>query len=88
MPISNDLLEILCCPNTKVPIEMLDSERLEKLNRQVQAGAVKYADGAAVDKPLQEALITQDDQTIYRIDDDIPVMLVDKAIAVRQLSDF
>ena len=87
MPISQDLLEILCCPKTKVPVEMLPADKLAKLNERIAAGAVKYADGSAVDKPLQEGLITEDNQTIYRIDDDIPVMLVDQAISAKQLEE-
>jgi uncharacterized protein YbaR (Trm112 family) len=34
---------------------------------------------------LQEGLITEDGQTIYRIDDGIPVMLIDKGIPANQL---
>ena len=33
-----------------------------------------------VETPLQEGLITTDNETIYRIDDNIPVMLVDQGI--------
>jgi uncharacterized protein YbaR (Trm112 family) len=33
-------------------------------------------------------LITRDRHTIYRIDDDIPVMLADEAVATAQLGDF
>ncbi|MCG8652574.1 MAG: hypothetical protein MI861_22225 [Pirellulales bacterium] len=88
MPISEDLLEILCCPKTKVPVEMLPADKLEKLNAEITAGAVKYVDESAVDQPLQEGLITEDGQTVYRIDDDIPVMLIDKGIATRQIDDW
>ena len=88
MPISSDLLKILCCPQTKVPVEVLPEEKLTKLNAQIQAGAVSFVDGAVVDKPLQEALITEDNQTIYRIEDDIPVMLVDQGIQTRQIPDW
>lgn len=88
MPISDDLLEILCCPKTKVPVEVLSSEKLEKLNAEVSAGKVKYVDESVVDQPLQEGLITEDGQTVYRIDDDIPVMLIDKGIATRQIDDW
>ena len=88
MPISPDLLEILCCPETKVPVEMLDAERLAKLNSQIEAGAVKYVDDSKVESPLQEGLVTEDSKTVYRIDDDIPVMLVDQGIETSQLSDF
>ena len=88
MPISEDLLQILCCPKTKVPVEMLSAEKLEKLNAEIAAGNVKYIDESAVDQPLQEGLITTDGQTVYRIDDDIPVMLIDQGIATRQIEDW
>jgi len=76
MPISEDLLQILCCPRTKVP----------DLNEQVAKGAVKYHDGSTVEKALDEGLVTEDGKTVYRIDDGIPVMLVDQGIPTDQLN--
>ena len=64
---------------------MVGSERLDQLNAAVAAGSVRYADGALVEDSLDEALVTTDGQTIYRIDDGIPVMLVDRAIPAEQL---
>jgi len=87
VPISNDLLEILCCPKTKVPVVMLGDEQLERLNTRITQGQVKYVDSGSVDEPLQEGLVTEDDLTIYRIDDGIPVMLIDKGISTSQLQD-
>ena len=80
MPISQDLLEILCCPRTRVPVEMLSQELLGELNEKIEHGAVKYYDGKPVDKPLQEGLVTEDGAVVYRIDDNIPVMLVEQGI--------
>ena len=88
MPISEDLLEILCCPETKVPVEMLSSDQLAKVNAAISAGNVSSVGGDKLAKPLQEGLITTDGKTIYRIDDNIPVMLVDQGIATRQLADW
>lgn len=88
MPISEDLLEILCCPETKVPVEMLSSDQLSQLNAEIAAGKVTAVGGDKVAKPLQEGLITTDGKTIYRIDDNIPVMLVDQGIATRQLENW
>jgi uncharacterized protein YbaR (Trm112 family) len=85
MPISQELLEILCCPRTKVPVRILPADHLAKLNEQIAKGSVKYYDGNAVDKPLDEGLITDDGQVIYRIDDGIPVMLVDQGIPAGQI---
>ncbi len=84
MPISQELLQILCCPRTKTPVVMLGSERLARLNAAVEAGYLRYADGAAVEEPLEEGLVTTDGLTVYRIDDGIPVMLVEQAIPADQ----
>ncbi|HUG82193.1 MAG TPA: hypothetical protein VML01_11050 [Bryobacterales bacterium] len=83
MPISEDLLEILCCPRTKVPVRMLPAEQLASLNARIAQGGVTHQDGSPVETPLQEGLITEDGETVYRIDDDIPVMLVDQGIPGR-----
>lgn len=85
MPISEDLLQILCCPRTKVPVQMLSAEQLAKLNEAISKGAVKNHEGAPVETPLQEGLVTEDGKTVYRIDDSIPVMLVDQGISTEQL---
>ncbi len=85
VPIPDDLLEILCCPSARTPLEHLDRELLEGLNAAIEGGRVRYADGSAVEETVAEALVTTDGRTIYRIDDSIPVMLVDRAIATDQL---
>ncbi|MDA1313215.1 MAG: Trm112 family protein [Acidobacteria bacterium] len=83
MPISEDLLEILCCPRTKVPVQVLPADQLASLNERIAQGGVTHQDGSPVATPLQEGLITEDGETVYRIEDDIPVMLVDQGIPGR-----
>lgn len=85
MPISQQLLEILCCPSTRTPVAMLDRKRLLALNRAVRSGNLLYSDGSPVQAPLDEALVTTDGSTVYRIDESIPVMLVERAIPTAQL---
>ncbi len=84
--IDRELLEILCCPKTKVPVEMLSEDKLKAVNDRIGRGKVKTADGSKVDKPLDAGLITEDGKTIYRIDDDIPIMLIDEGIPADQIA--
>ncbi len=84
--IDRELLEILCCPKTKVPVEMLSEDKLKAVNDRIGRGEVKTVDGSKVDKPLDAGLITEDGKTIYRIDDDIPIMLIDEGIPADQIS--
>ena len=80
MPLPKELLDILCCPKTKVSVEMLSDAGLKELNRKIEDGTLCFVDGTPVEQPLKEALVTTDGKTVYRIDDDIPIMLVEKGI--------
>ncbi|HEX4480606.1 MAG TPA: Trm112 family protein [Rudaea sp.] len=82
------LLDILCCPATKVPVRPLGRTELDALNRSIAAGGVNTVQHMPVGSALQAGLITTDGKLIYRIEDDIPVMLANEAIATVQLSDF
>jgi uncharacterized protein YbaR (Trm112 family) len=82
------LLDILCCPTTRQSLALLDSQALEALNRAIGAGAVKRADGTVQAEPLREALLTRDRKTVYRVDDGIPVLLAEEAIATAQIDGF
>jgi len=85
LSVDKKLLEILVCPTTKVPVKRLAGDRLAILNRCIEAGEVRRADGSAVAEPLAEALITDDGRTVYPVEDDIPIMLEDQAIAANQV---
>ncbi|MET0893203.1 MAG: Trm112 family protein [Pseudoxanthomonas sp.] len=82
------LLDLLCCPVTRQPLALLDAPGLEALNRGIAAGGVKRADDTAQPDALREALLTRDRKTIYRVDDGIPVLLAEEAIATAQLEGF
>ncbi|MDX1513140.1 MAG: Trm112 family protein [Gammaproteobacteria bacterium] len=86
MSIDKGLLDILCCPVTKTPVKPLPADRLAIINREIEKGEIKYVDGSAVEEPLEEALITTDGKTVYRIDDGIPIMLEDQGIIANQVS--
>lgn len=82
------LLDILCDPVSKTPLRMLSSAELDALNRAVQAGSLDTVRGEKVANPIAAGLITVDGKVVYRIEDDIPVMLPDEGIGTLQLADF
>jgi uncharacterized protein len=82
------LLDILCCPVSKVPVKSLNKNQLDALNAAVARGDIRTTVGEPVKEPLQSGLITMDAKVIYRVEDDIPVMLADQAIGTTQLHDF
>ena len=88
MAVDGRLLEILCCPVTKVPVRRLAKDKLAVLNESVKQGEVRYLDGAPVDSELSEALITENGTSVYRVDDGIPIMLEEMGIPTSQLDSF
>jgi uncharacterized protein YbaR (Trm112 family) len=88
MSLDKRLLEILCCPSTKQPVFPLSTAQLDALNRAVKSGNLVGADGEKISHPMTAGLITRDGRTVYRVEDGIPVMLVDQAIALSQVDNF
>jgi uncharacterized protein YbaR (Trm112 family) len=76
------LLDLLVCPATRQPLALLDRPGLEALNASIAAGGVRRVDDSPQTEPVREALITRDRKTLYRIDDGIPVLLIEEGIVV------
>ena len=82
------LLDILACPATRQPLALLESRGLDALNRAIAAGGILRVDDSPQSEPLREALVTRDRKLVYRVDDGIPVLLVEEAIGTGQIAEF
>jgi uncharacterized protein YbaR (Trm112 family) len=82
------LLDLLVSPGTRQPLFLLDSAGLEALNRAIAGGNIARADGSIQSQALREALVTSDRKQVFRVEDGIPVLLTDEAIATAQIADF
>ncbi|HEY5850996.1 MAG TPA: Trm112 family protein [Lysobacter sp.] len=82
------LLDLLVCPTTRQPLQLLDSRGLQALNAAIQAGGIVRGDGSAQAEAVKEVLVTRDRKIAYRIDDGIPVLLAEEAIATAQVDAF
>ena len=82
------LLDLLCSPDTRQPLALLEARGLDALNRAIAAGQVLRGDGSAQAQPLREALVSRDRKQVFRIDDGIPVLLADQAIPTTQVEGF
>lgn len=82
------LLDLLCCPSTRQALALADSRDLDAINHAIAAGGVLRADESPQTTALREALVTRDRKTVYRVDDGIPVLLAEEAIATRQIEGF
>jgi len=81
------LFDIICCPTTKLPLELLAMDRLDNLNAAIRAGAIKNQTAAQVSDELSEALITRDGRRVYPVRDGIPILLEEECIDWNQVAD-
>jgi len=79
------LLSILCCPVTHKGLSLARADQLATINAAISAGKLSNRDGDALDRNLQEALVTDDGKTMYPVDDGIPVLLEGEGVALDQL---
>src|SRR5690606_6126467 len=81
------LLDIVCCPVTRSPLELLPEHELARLNERIAAGRIKNRDDAVVTEPLAQALVTRSAKLVYPVRDGIPVLLEDQAMPLTQLEE-
>jgi len=78
--VSQELLDILVCPETRKPVALADAQTIASLNAKIRAGELRNRGGTKVEKELSEGLLREDGKVLYPIDDGIPVMLIDESI--------
>ncbi len=76
MAVDAELLEILVCPKTKGPLELVP------LPEAVRSELVeKYREHFRDEEPVvEQGLFSPDSQLVYPIVSDIPIMLIDEAL--------
>ena len=78
-----DLLALLRCPATRQPLALAERAVIERLNAQAAAGQLRNAAGHSVTIKLDDGLVRADGAALYPVRNNVPVLLVDEAIALR-----
>jgi uncharacterized protein YbaR (Trm112 family) len=78
--IDPQLLEILCCPETKQPVVLVEGDTIERVNAKITAGGVKNRSGEKVEEKIDAGLLREDRKFLYPIRESIPIMLEGEAI--------
>lgn len=84
MSFDHQLLDIVCCPATHLPLRLVPPPLLERLNAKIESGELKHRDDSQVTEPLVQALMTDDERLAYPIRDDIPLLLEEFGIPIAQ----
>jgi len=80
-----ELLAILVCPENKMPVALAGEELMAKVNAAIEAGTLKNRAGTAIEDKTEAGLVREDGEYLYLIRDDIPIMLIDESVPLKQL---
>jgi uncharacterized protein YbaR (Trm112 family) len=83
--LNQDFIAILCCPETKSNVVLAGEPLLLKVNDAIRKGLMKNRAGVSVTEPIDGGLLREDGQYLYPIRKDIPVMLIEEALPVKEL---
>ncbi len=82
--IAPDLLAILCCPETKQEVSLLQPNIIERFNQRIAKGELHTKAGQPVTEKIDGGLIRKDESVVYPIRDQIPIMLIEEGIVVEK----
>ena len=78
--IKPEILEILCCPETRENLVPASHELIAELNRKIAIGNLKNRAGEIVTESIEGGLVRHDGKFLYLIRNDLPVLLIDQAL--------
>ena len=82
MPINQELLDILVCPDSRQSLTLAGADEVAGINRRIARRELVNRAGGVVTQEVEGALICEDRQFFYPIRDEIPIMLIDEAIGL------
>ena len=83
--IDQNLLDVLACPENKMPVKLGDQPLIDAINCKIEKGEVENRGGQKVEQPIDGGLVREDGLYLYPIRDAIPIMLIDEAIPLKKV---
>ena len=80
--VSEELLSILACPHSKLPLEVADSAVINELNTKIKKKEIKTIGGVEVTNIIEEALIEPENKIVYIIESNIPNLIYEEGIQI------
>jgi uncharacterized protein YbaR (Trm112 family) len=83
--LADHLLAILRCPQSRTKLRVAEPDVIARLNRAIAARTLTNVVGERLERSLDGGLIREAGDLLYPIFDQIPMLLPDEAIDLRNL---
>lgn len=78
--VDKKLLDILCCPETKQDVTYVEGAVIKAINKKIEQGSLKNRGGQTIKESIEAGLVREDNEYLYPIRQEIPIMLIDEGI--------
>ena len=85
--ISQQLLDLLVCPETKQSLSLLSQSEVDKINQKIANKLISNRGGNLISEAISGALMREDKKYVYPIRDDIPIMLIEESFDISAFSE-
>lgn len=79
------LIAVLRCPISGKPLEIAAKPLVERVNAAIASGSLRDRHDQKIDEPIDEGLVTIDGDRLYPVRGEIPTMIADESIDVKQV---
>ncbi len=86
MPISQDLIALLVCPESRTPLRRAPEALIERINGAIDAGRLRNRAGNHLTERVVEALVREDSVLVYLVRDGIPNLLIDESLELDKIA--
>lgn len=77
---NQQLLDILCCPETRQRLQVAEGALISDLNEKIKNSQLRNRAGKLVNLRIDSGLLREDRKFLYPVRSNIPVLLMDEAI--------
>ena len=86
MTMSQEIIALLVCPESRMPLRRAPGALIEKINAAIADGRVRNRAGNHVTGAVVEALVREDSVLVFLVRDGIPNLLFDESVELDKIA--
>lgn len=84
--IKEELLNVICCPETKEDLVLADQDLVDKINSLIDGGEIESRIKQKITKRIDGGLIQKESRRfLYPIRNEIPILIIDESIPLEKI---
>lgn len=84
--IKHELLNVICCPETKEDLVLADENLINKINSLIDRGEIENRNRQKITNRIEGGLIQKESRRfLYPVRNEIPILIIDESIPLENI---